>query len=215
MGEYSTEMDVTKITGSAPGYIGHDEESGLVSLIKQYPNSVVLFDEIEKAHPKVFDTILNILDTGEMTDNHKNRVSFRNAIIIFTTNLGYDKDFAKLKGIGFVKHKTEQNDIKEAVEKHFRPEFINRIDDIIVFNGLTSEIASVLIERYKNEYLKTIELKKEVILSEEDFKAIKDIANIETYGARGLKRAIRKQLLIALTRLEETAQETIQDSVKI
>jgi ATP-dependent Clp protease ATP-binding subunit ClpA len=203
MGEYGTEMDVTKITGSAPGYIGHDDESGLVSKIKQYPNSVVLFDEIEKAHPKVFDTILNILDTGEMTDNHKNRVSFRNAIIIFTTNLGYDKDFSKEKGIGFVKHKTEAADIKEAVTKHFRPEFINRIDDIIVFNGLTEEVAETLIKRYVEDYRKSMELDTDILLNDEDIKEIIQVSEIKTYGARGLKRAVRKQLLKVLDRMEE------------
>ena len=202
MGEYGTEMDVTKITGSSPGYIGSDDESGLVSKIKQYPNSVVLFDEIEKAHPKVFDTILNILDTGEMTDNHKNRVSFRNAIIIFTTNLGYDKDFAKERGIGFVKHKTESTDIKEAVTKHFRPEFINRIDDIIVFNGLSEEVAETLINRYVEEYKKNMEFTSDIELNADDIKEITEESEIKTYGARGLKRAVRKQLLKVLDRME-------------
>jgi ATP-dependent Clp protease ATP-binding subunit ClpA len=211
MGEYGTEMDVTKITGSAPGYVAHDDESGLVAMIKQYPNSVVLFDEIEKAHPKVFDTILNVLDTGEMTDNHKNRVSFRNAIIIFTTNLGYTKDFAKQKGVGFVKHKTEALDIKQEVESHFRPEFINRIDDIIVFNGLTRDVASTLIERYKNEYLKNMDTKEELNFTQEDIDAIVKVAEIEVYGARGLKRAVRKQLLVALDRME---QELVNKKVK-
>jgi ATP-dependent Clp protease ATP-binding subunit ClpA len=215
MGEYGTEMDVTKITGSAPGYIGHDDESGLVAMIKQYPNSVVLFDEIEKAHPKVFDTVLNILDTGEMTDNHKNRVSFRNAIIIFTTNLGYDKDFAKIKGIGFVKNKTENSDIKSAVEKHFRPEFINRIDEIIVFNGLNKDIASTLIERYKNEYLLNMETKQELVFTQEDIDNIVKVAEIEVYGARGLKRAVRKQILVALDRMEtELLTKTAPKKVK-
>jgi len=203
MGEYGTEMDVTKITGSAPGYVGHDDESGLVAMIKQYPNSVVLFDEIEKAHPKVFDTILNVLDTGEMTDNHKNRVSFRNAIIIFTTNLGYTKDFAKQKGVGFVKHKTESVDIKEEVEKHFRPEFINRIDDIIVFNGLTKDIATTLIKRYADEYRANMEMKDEIVFSQEDIDNIVKVAEIEVYGARGLKRAVRKQILVVLDRMEQ------------
>jgi ATP-dependent Clp protease ATP-binding subunit ClpB len=172
-------------------------------MIKQYPNSVVLFDEIEKAHPKVFDTILNVLDTGEMTDNHKNRVSFRNAIIIFTTNLGYTKDFAKQKGVGFVKHKTESVDIKEEVESHFRPEFINRIDDIIVFNGLTKDIATTLIKRYADEYRANMEMKDEIVFSQEDIDNIVKVAEIEVYGARGLKRAVRKQILVVLDRMEQ------------
>jgi len=214
MGEYGTEMDVTKITGSAPGYIGHDDESGLVAKIKQYPNSVVLFDEIEKAHPKVFDTILNILDTGEMTDNHKNRVSFRNAIIVFTTNLGYDKDFSKEKGIGFVKHKTESADIKEAVTKHFRPEFINRIDDIIVFNGLTEEVAETLINRYVQEYKKSMEMTEDIKLTAEEVKEIIEKSEIKTYGARGLKRAVRKEMLKVLDRMEDELEARLASDKK-
>jgi ATP-dependent Clp protease ATP-binding subunit ClpC len=203
MGEYSTEMDVTKITGSAPGYVGHEDDSGLVAQVKQYPNSVVLFDEVEKAHPTVFKSLLNILDTGEMTDNHKNRVSFRNTIIIFTTNLGYEKDFAKSKGVGFVKHKTEASDIKEEVEKHFAPEFINRIDDIIVFNGLHEDVAEKLINRYKEDYRANMEMETKITFTKKDIQAIKDAADIEVYGARGLKRAVRKQLLAVLDRMEE------------
>jgi ATP-dependent Clp protease ATP-binding subunit ClpA len=200
MGEYSTEMDVTKITGAAPGYVGHDDQSGLVSQVKQYPNSVVLFDEIEKAHPKVFDTILNILDTGEMTDNHKNRVSFRNTIIIFTTNLGYDKDFAKSKGVGFLKTKTSAEDIREAVEDNFRPEFINRIDEIVTFNGLTVDIAETLIKRYVKDYETMMEIDYSVSLTKDDIEEIIEVADIEVFGARGLKRAVRKQLLKVLDR---------------
>jgi ATP-dependent Clp protease ATP-binding subunit ClpA len=200
MGEYGNEMDVTKITGASPGYVGHENQSGLVALVKQYPNSVVLFDEIEKAHPKVFDTILNILDTGEMTDNHKNRVSFRNTIIIFTTNLGYDKDFAKSRGVGFVKNKTTSEDIKESVESHFRPEFINRIDDIVIFNGLNKDIAQNLIMRYAKEYEDSMELKGELVFTINDIAEIITVADIETFGARGLKRAVRKQVLKVLDR---------------
>jgi len=209
MGEYGNEMDVTKITGASPGYVGHENQSGLVALVKQYPNSVVLFDEIEKAHPKVFDTILNILDTGEMTDNHKNRVSFRNTIIIFTTNLGYDKDFAKSRGVGFVKNKTTSEDIKESVESHFRPEFINRIDDIIIFNGLNKDIAQNLIMRYAKEYEDSMELKDELVFTMDDIAEIITVADIETFGARGLKRAVRKQVLKVLDRMQKNI--SVQD----
>lgn len=203
MGEYSTEMDVTKIIGSSPGYVGHEEESGLVAQVKQYPNSVVLFDEVEKAHPTVFKTLLNILDTGEMTDNHKNRVSFRNTIILFTTNLGYDKDFAKAKGVGFVKHKTESSDIKKEVEKHFAPEFINRIDDIIVFNGLTEEIAKTLIDRYVQEYKENMNMTTNIKFNKKDYEEVIEASEIKVYGARGLKRAVRKQMLSVLDRMEQ------------
>lgn len=142
-----------------------------------------------------------------MTDNHKNRVSFRNAIIIFTTNLGYDKDFSKQKGVGFVKHKTESSDIREVVEKHFRPEFINRIDDIIVFNGLDDSIAEKLINRYLEEYRVYSEFKEEITFTKEDIEEIKKVSEIETYGARGLKRAVRKQILKVFDRLEKEIKD--------
>ena len=214
MGEYGTEMDVTKITGSAPGYVGHEDESGLIALIKQYPNSLVLFDEIEKAHPKVFDTILNILDTGEMTDNHKNRVSFRNAIIVFTTNLGYDKDFAKEKGVGFVKSKTETLDIKEEVESYFRPEFINRIDDIIVFNGLDESVTKTLVERYIADYQANMQMTEKIVFNDEDFKEVSEVAEVKVYGARGLKRAVRKQMLKVIDRMEKELVKSSSASEK-
>lgn len=201
MGEYSMEGDVTKITGASPSFVGHDSQPYLTSAIKQYPSSVVLFDEIEKAHPTVFKALLNILDTGEMTDNHKNRVSFRNAIIIFTTNLGYDKDFAKEKGVGFMKTRTTSKDILSTVEEHFAPEFINRIDDIIVFNGLKKDIAKTLTDRYIKDYERLSETK--VTVQPFDYEEILKMADIETYGARSLRRAVRKQMLKILSRNEK------------
>jgi ATP-dependent Clp protease ATP-binding subunit ClpA len=152
---------------------------------------------------------LNILDTGEMTDNHKNRVSFRNAIIIFTTNLGYGKDFAKPRTSGFVTHKTESSEIRENVEKHFRPEFINRLDEIIVFNGLEKDITETLIERYRKEYQEYMEMEKDIKFIKSDISDIMETADIETYGARGLKRAVRKQILIALDRMESKKKEKV------
>jgi len=210
-GEYSNDMDITKITGSAPGYIGSDDESGLVSMIKQYPSSVVLFDECEKMADKVFDALLNILDTGEMTDNHGNRVSFRNALVIFTTNLGYDKDFAKAKGQGVVRHRTSSMEIREAVEKHFRPEFINRLDEIIVYAGLTNDIAEQLIERYRKVYVANTVTKNDVKFSKTDIAEIIKEANIESYGARGLKKAVKKQISKVYDRLEKKLREKIQN----
>jgi len=200
-------MDVTKITGSSPGYIGHDDETGLVSMIKQYPSAVVLFDEVEKMHPKVFDTLLNILDTGEMNDNHGNRVSFRNALIIFTTNLGYGKDFAKAKGQGVVRHRTGTMEIRESVEKHFRPEFINRLDEIIVYQGLTNEIAEELILRYKEDYTKNMTTETKIKFKKKDIEEIIKLADIESYGARGLRRAVKKQISKVMDCMIEKARE--------
>lgn len=210
MGEYGEEIDVTKLTGSAPGYIGSGEESGLVSAVKQYPNSVVLFDEIEKADPKIFDILLSILDTGSMTDNHKNEVSFRNCIILFTTNLGYSTESQSNKNLGYFKDEITSEDISKVVTKSFKPEFINRIDDIIVYNSLTNDIANTLIDRYITEYKtsmseNTHKLNTNFELTDDDRNEIIKVANIKKFGARGLKRAVKKQIL----KIIETKENSI------
>ena len=193
MGEFTNEGDITKIIGSPTGYVGSTEQSGLIRSIRQYPNSVVLFDEAEKAHPTIFDAVLNILDTGEMSDNYGNRISFRSAIIILTSNLGFGGEYAKAEIID--QFSTEKDRIFAAISKHFRPEFVNRLDDIIYFNRLSPRVADVLIERYRQQYLSMLEVTVDIPFSVLDKKEILTNANINEYGARGLKRAVRKQLL--------------------
>jgi ATP-dependent Clp protease ATP-binding subunit ClpB len=161
----------------------------------------VLFDEIEKAHPKVFDSLLSILDCGEMKDNFGNLVSFKNAIIIFTTNLGYKAGFSENKGLGFVSKSTTSEDILDSVKKHFRPEFINRINDIVVFNSLTDEIGKTLVDRYVAEFSGYSGLSFN--LSEDDYNEIIKDANIPEYGARGLKRCVQKHLIKMASKIVE------------
>jgi ATP-dependent Clp protease ATP-binding subunit ClpA len=203
MGEYSTEMDVTKLTGSAPGYVGSDNESDIVMRIKQKPNSVVLFDEIEKAHPSVQKVLLNILDEGEMKDNHGNRVSFRNCIIVFTTNLGCTKDTGKATGMGFAKttHSGGKTEILKEIENYFRPEFLGRLDDIVYYSSLTKEIARELIDRYYNEYAARATVKTK--FTEEDIEDIIKESEIETRGARGIRKTVRKKIVECERRAEE------------
>ena len=195
-GEFGSEMDVSKLTGAAPGYVGHDSEPEMIREIREKPNSVLLFDEVEKAHKSFMKVLLKILDEGEMTDNKGRRVSFRNAIIIFTTNLGYSReDLEDTAGIGFVKvpSKTQQNaKILKAVEKHFSPEFLGRIDDIIVYDRLGDDVINTLVERYRQFFNKLAGTNIE--LTEEDIENIRKNANINTTGARGLKRAVRLAL---------------------
>lgn len=200
--EFADDTAITKITGAGHGYIGSDVEPALLKQIKQYPNSVVLFDEIEKANDSIYDALLNILDTGEMTDNSGNRVSFKNAIIIFTTNLGYQSGFSKAKGLGFNRYTTSREEIEEAIKNNFRPEFINRIEEIITFNSLTKDIAKTLIERYHKEYSQKGQ--SEYIFSDADIDEIIELSNIEEYGARGLKRAVRTQIMKVIERGDDT-----------
>ena len=196
-GEFGNEMDMSKLTGAAPGYVGHDNEPDLIKQIREKPNSLVLFDEIEKAHPSIMKVLLKILDEGEMNDNNGRKVSFRNAIIVFTTNLGYTT--AELEatesGIGFVKTSSsddQKKKIEGAIKKHFTPEFLGRIDDIIVFDRLTDEIIDILIKRYVDFFNEIAG--KNIELDDSDRESIRELANINTAGARGLKRAVRTVL---------------------
>jgi ATP-dependent Clp protease ATP-binding subunit ClpC len=153
-GEFQHKHENQKLLGSPPGYIGHEDGGQLINLVKKFPNTVVLLDEVEKAHPDLWNTFLRIFDDGIITDNKGKQVSFRNTIIIMTTNLGNDKisenllrPSAGFTGIVDFRTKTKetpQRDIVkkntfEAVRKHFKPEFINRLDKIIVFNHLNNE----------------------------------------------------------------------------
>ena len=204
MGEYSAEMDVSKLTGSSAGYVGYDDEPALIKGVRQKPNSVVLFDEIEKAHPSVQKVLLNILDEGEMKDNKGNRVSFRNCIIVFTTNLGCTKDTGKATGMGFVKTVVNKgnSEVKKAIEDYFSPEFLGRLDDIVYYDALTKDIASDLIKRYFNEYKERANLKLK--LKQEDIDDITRDADIETRGARGLRKAVKKHIVDMINKEKET-----------
>lgn len=213
MGEYKEAHSVSKILGAPPSYVGHDDETGLIKRVRQYPSSVILFDEIEKAHTAVFDVLLNILDNGELTDHKGNKVSFRNTVIIFTTNLGYSKDFAQGQGAGFVKTYISREDIIQSVEKHFRPEFINRVDDIIVYNGLTREVGAQLVERYRSQYQTNSKNLQLVEFSQEDIDAILDASDIEAYGARGLDRAVKNRMIKIINEREN--RQTIQDEIAL
>ena len=194
-GEYSDSTAATKLTGSSSGYVGYDDEPALIKGVREHPNCVVLFDEIEKASKEVQKVLLNILDTGIMTDNKGNKVSFRNTIIIFTTNLGCTKDTGKAVGMGLLKTKEEGNrsDIMKAVESYFSPEFLGRLDDIVFFNSLNEGIARDLIERYHKEY--TSRSKMNIKFSEADILDIIKESEIQTRGARGIRKTVKKKIV--------------------
>lgn len=212
MSEYSSEMDVSKLVGASSGYVGYSDEPYLIKQVRSTPNSVVLFDECEKAHPSVWKILLNILDEGEMKDNKGNSVSFRNCIIIFTTNLGCTKDTGKATGMGFVKTTKESNneEIMKAIENYFKPEFLGRLDDIVMFNRLPKTIIETLIERYRKFYEEQSGLV--IKFTEADVAAIIENAHVETSGARGLMKAVRKRItenLLAAEKKESTKDVTV------
>ena len=203
MSEYMEPHSVAKLIGSPPGYVGYDEGGQLTERIRRKPYSVILFDEIEKAHPDVMNMLLQILDDGRLTDAQGRTVNFKNTVIIMTSNVGArmitDKNilgFSQNTGDKEKGQEKEYEDIKKDVmaelKKQFRPEFINRIDDIIVFHKLTDEDIKQIIDimlKQVQKRLKEQEYNVEIDNSVKELVAKKGVDN--NYGARPLKRAIQ------------------------
>ena len=208
MSEFMEKHTVSKLIGSPPGYVGYDEGGQLTEMVRRKPYSVLLFDEIEKAHPDVFNMLLQILDEGRLTDSQGRHVNFRNTVIIMTSNVGARLITEKQTNLGFFGGEQQaDNDnakIREAVlgelKKLFKPEFLNRVDDTIVFNKLTSED----IQAIAKNLLKNLEkrLNDLDIKAEFDDSAVEAVAKAgfdEIYGARPLKRAIQSNIEDAIS----------------
>ena len=223
MSEYMEGHSVAKMIGSPPGYVGHDDGGQLSDKVRQNPYSVVLFDEIEKAHPDVFNILLQVLDDGHITDSKGRKVSFKNTVIIMTSNAGAMR-IMEPKNLGFASKSDEEKDYKrmkdgvmEEVKKMFKPEFINRIDDIMVFHSLTNDdmneivtlLSKNLIDRCKNQ----MDIKLTITPSVKKY-IVEKYTNLKM-GARPLKRAIQSEIEDALA--EQILMKNIQpkDSVKV
>jgi len=200
MSEYMEKFAVSRLVGAPPGYVGYEEGGQLTEKVRRKPYSVILLDEIEKAHPDVFNMLLQALDDGQMTDSLGRKVSFKNTIIIMTSNIGARQlsDFGQ--GIGFnTKAQKDNLDthskdvIQKALKRAFSPEFLNRIDDIIIFNNLKKEHIDLIIDIEMNSLLKRIEsLGYKVKISKNARNFIADKGFDSKFGARPLKRAIQK-----------------------
>ena len=217
MSEYMEKHTVSRLIGSPPGYVGYDEGGQLTEKVRRKPYSVVLFDEIEKAHPDVFNMLLQILDDGVLTDGQGRRVDFKNCIIIMTSNVGAKLISQKQKAFGFAAgaKELEQNEkeIKDAVmgelRNTFRPEFLNRVEDIIVFQRLTKENIKEIASRLLAVLQKRVEdMGIEVTFSDEAVSKIADAGFDDVYGARPLKRAIQSRIEDALS------EEMLKGNVK-
>ena len=217
MSEYMEKHTVSRLIGSPPGYVGYDEGGQLTEKVRRKPYSVVLFDEIEKAHPDVFNMLLQILDDGVLTDGQGRRVDFKNCIIIMTSNVGAKLISQKQKAFGFAAgtKELEQNEkeIKDAVmgelRNTFRPEFLNRVDDIIVFQRLTKDNIKEIASRLLAVLQKRVEdMGIEVTFSDEAVSKIADAGFDDVYGARPLKRAIQSRIEDALS------EEMLKGNVK-
>ena len=216
MSEYMEGHSVSKMIGSPPGYVGFEEGGQLSEKVRRNPYSVILFDEIEKAHPDVFNVLLQVLDDGHITDSKGRKVSFKNAVLIMTSNAGAQR-IVDPKNLGFAAEKSEKKDydkmkssVMEEVKKSFKPEFINRIDDIIVFHQLNDENMKEIINLLASNLNKRCESQLGIKLTISNGlkeHLVKKYAD-QKMGARPLKRAIQSDVEDAL------AEELLMKKVK-
>jgi ATP-dependent Clp protease ATP-binding subunit ClpB len=190
MSEYKESHTASRLMGSPPGYVGYDEGGQLTEAVRRRPYQVILFDELEKAHPEVWNTLLQILEDGRLTDGHGRTVDFRNTVVIMTSNLGNEL-WMGMKGDFRVARST----MNEILQKHFRPEFLNRIDEIVIFHPLTKEhlreivdIQLARVEALMRERGYTLEVTPEAR------EYLAEVGYDPDFGARPLKRAIQKEL---------------------
>lgn len=221
MSEYMEKHSVSKMIGSPPGYVGFEEGGQLSEQVRKNPYSVILFDEIEKAHPDVFNVLLQVLDDGRITDSQGRTVDFKNTIIIMTSNAGAQR-IVDPKKLGFSnvenaesEHKDMKNNVMEEIKRMFKPEFLNRIDDIIVFRALSKEdvkgIAALMLKELKNRLAKQMDITLTYGDTVKNF--IFEKGYDKKYGARPLKRAIQNNIEDSLA--EEMLSGKIQASDKV
>jgi ATP-dependent Clp protease ATP-binding subunit ClpB len=202
MSEYMEKHSVSKIIGSPPGYVGHDEGGGLTEKIRRRPYAVILLDEVEKAHPEVFNVLLQVLDSGHLTDAKGRKVNFKNTVIIMTSNIG-SEHINKMSNFGFsidhgesAQYTQAKDKVLESLKNFFRPEFLNRLDETIVFDLLTPEVIADIVEIQMAEVIKRL-AKKEIKLSvsEDVMKYLAKEGYDPKFGARPLRRVIQNKIL--------------------
>tara|TARA_B100000029_G_scaffold135336_4_gene129779 strand:+ start:2362 stop:4872 length:2511 start_codon:yes stop_codon:yes gene_type:complete len=200
MSEFQERHTVSKLIGAPPGYVGYDEAGHLTEAVRRRPFSVVLFDEIEKAHPDVFNTMLQVLDDGRLTDSHGRTVDFRNTIIIMTSNLG--SEGIAQQAFGFQKQSRDdtesarlRSNVEDSLKQKFRPEFLNRLDEFIVFDSLTQDDIKLIVDKFMLEVTERVrDLKVSLFLSEDVKAWLVKTGFDRMYGARPLKRAIQRYI---------------------
>ena len=208
MSEYQERHTVSRLIGAPPGYVGYEEAGQLTEAVRRRPYSVVLFDEIEKAHPEVFNTLLQLLDEGRLTDGQGRTVDFRNTIIIMTSNVG--SRWIKDKGVDEARDK-----VMEELDRIFRPEFLNRIDEIILFRSLTKEDLRRIVDIQMRHLRRLLdERKMDLQMTDEARRHLAEVGYDPVYGARPLKRVIQRQvqdpLALSLLRGEFDEGDTVR-----
>ena len=202
MSEYMEKHSVSKIIGSPPGYVGHEEGGSITERVRHRPYAVILLDEVEKAHPEVFNVLLQVLDSGHLTDAKGRKVNFKNTIIIMTSNIGAEH-ISRMSNFGFSHSHDEQTQyvqakdkVMESLKNYFRPEFLNRLDEIIVFDILGPETIRKIVDIQVNEVAKRLANKEiELTVDEEVLEFLAKEGYDPKFGARPLKRVIQSKIL--------------------
>ncbi len=210
MSEFMEKHSVSKLIGAPPGYVGFDESGGLTEMVRHRPYSVILFDEIEKAHPEVFNILLQVLDNGRLTDSKGRSVNFRNTVIIMTSNIGA-QHIERMEKLGFAKdtdnrdrdnYADAKNKINSALKDFFRPEFLNRVDDIMIFDILSRESIKKIVEIQVGEIVKRLAEKQiELVLAPAVYEYLAKEGYNPQYGARPLRRLIQTKILTPVANL--------------
>ncbi len=220
MSEYQEKHSVSRLVGAPPGYVGYDEGGQLTEAVRRKPYSVILLDEIEKAHPDTFNILLQVLDEGRLTDNKGRTADFRNTIIIMTSNMGAHIIQDQLEGLDMEKRKTVmevvEKEVLDLLKKQIRPEFLNRIDEIVMFTPLNEREVREIVEIQLNSLQK--KLAKNDIKLEISDKVVDYIAKVgfdPQFGARPIKRAIQNEILNELSKMILTGEVTVDSVVKI
>ena len=211
MSEYMEKHTVSRLIGAPPGYVGYEEGGQLTEAVKRRPYSIILLDEIEKAHTDVFNVLLQILDDGRLTDGKGRTIDFKNSIIIMTSNLGSHV----IKGFRG-EHELMEKEVKKILEGHFRPEFLNRVDEVIIFRVLSQEVIQKILDIQIEELRKRLKEKKiDIKISPAAKKLLVEKGYDPVYGVRPLKRVIQQDIQnpLALQLLEGSLKEG--DTVKI
>jgi ATP-dependent Clp protease ATP-binding subunit ClpB len=191
MSEFMEKHSVARLIGAPPGYVGYEEGGFLTEAVRRRPYSIVLMDEIEKAHPEVFNILLQILDDGRLTDGHGRTVDFKNTVVIMTSNIGSqwivdlgEKDYGEMR-----------RRVMDAVRAHFKPEFLNRIDELIIFHGLGIEEIKAIVEiQVKKLEQRLLDRRIELKMTEKAKEWLAKEGFDPAYGARPLKRVIQKEI---------------------
>jgi ATP-dependent Clp protease ATP-binding subunit ClpB len=215
MSEYMEKFSVSRLIGAPPGYVGYEEGGQLTEAVRRKPYSVVLFDEIEKAHPDVFNVLLQVLDDGRITDSQGRTVDFKNTILIMTSNIGAQYLLEGISEDGNIRPEAEKA-VMEDLRAHFRPEFLNRLDETILFKPLTREnIGGIVDLLMKDVNARLAEKEVSIELSEDAKALIAREAYDPVYGARPLKRYLQKNVETLAAKMILSGQVGVDDVIRI